>query len=392
MSDHPRDARLLFVMNTPATGGAERHTFDLADAITSHGFASTIFAMKAGSLRPRHTKLLQPEVPRTLPARLLDLSRAIRLGEPDVIVAVNERPMFASYLARWGARRPVPIAGISHTTVLRTPREKLLHRVYLPVINRLDGLIYISRNQAEYWTARGMVPRSETVILNGIDTGRFTPRERALHREASRSRLGLSDREIVLGMCAVLRPEKNHRQLVEAVAALRGTGMAAHALIVGDGPMRGAVEQAVSDLGMADHVTFTGMQADVRPLVAAFDVGILTSTAIETLSLSALEVMAMGIPMVMSDLGGASEIIDGSNGRLFPVGDLAALCRCLESLREGETRDEAGRRARDTVTARFDQARMVAEYAAYFRQLAASRGARLPGAGTPSRAAGSPDA
>lgn len=358
-------------MNTPATGGAERHTFDLADALGADGFAPTIFAMKAGPLRPERTRLLQPDGPRSLPARLLDLARAMRVHAPDVVVAVNERPMFASYLARWAARRPVPIVGISHTTVLRTRREKRLHRVYLPVINRLDGMVFISRNQAAYWTARGMSPRATTVILNGIDAGRFTPQERARHRAASRSRLGLSAGDVVLGMCAVLRPEKNHRQLVEAVAALRAAGMAAHALIVGDGPMRGAVEEAVSDLGLTGHVTFAGMQADVRPLVAAFDVGLLTSTAIETLSLSALEVMAMGIPMVMSDIGGASEIVDGANGRLFPVGDLAALCRCLEGFRDGAVRDEAGRRARDTVAARFDHARMVAEYAAHLRRLAA---------------------
>lgn len=360
----------MFVMNTPATGGAERHTFDLADALVTDGFASTIFTMKAGPLRPGHTRLLEPDRPRSLPARLLDLSRAIRLHQPDLIVAVNDRPMFAAYLARAASLRRMPAVGISHSTILRTRREERMHRIYMPVINRLDGVVFISRNQAAHWRQWGMSPRSEAVILNGIDTARFTPDERARHRGQTRSRLGLPDRAVVLGMCAVLRPEKNHRQLIEAVSALRGSGVPAHALIVGDGPMRGAVEQDVRDLGMEAHVTFAGMQADVRPLVAAFDIGILPSTAIETLSLSALEIMSMGIPMVMSDIGGASEIIDGRNGRLFPVGDLAALRRCLDDLLDPGIRGEAGRRARETVTSRFDHARMVAEYAAHFRRLA----------------------
>jgi glycosyltransferase involved in cell wall biosynthesis len=166
-----------------------------------------------------------------------------------------------------------------------------------------------------------------------------------------------------------MRPEKNHLQLLDAVARLHREGRDVRALLVGDGPMAPAIRSRARSLGIEDRVSMPGLQSDVRPFVAAFDVGIICSTAVETLSLSALETMAMGIPMVMSDLGGASEVVDGANGRIVPVGDLSGLCGALASFVDPASRKAAGARARATVEHRFSQDLMVGSYAAWFREL-----------------------
>jgi glycosyltransferase involved in cell wall biosynthesis len=114
--------------------------------------------------------------------------------------------------------------------------------------------------------------------------------------------LGLADGDYVVGMCAVFRPEKNHLQLVEAVAKLRARGIPARALLIGDGPMRPAIESRARDLGVAADVVIAGFHQDVRPLLAASDVVALPSTSVETFSLAALEAMALARPVVLSDI------------------------------------------------------------------------------------------
>lgn len=362
---------LLFVMNSPIVGGAERHTFELASALRARGREVSIFTMKDGpQAAPAGISLDKPEGARSLPARIFDLSRVLRRSKPSLIVAVNERPMFVASLARIMAFSATPIVAISHSTVLRNQHEERMQRVYTPFFNRIDGIVFISANQRRFWLERGFAPRRETTILNGIDLQRFSPTVRAEHRDATRAQYGFAPEDFVIGLCAVMRPEKNHVQIVEAVAALRKDGLPAKALLVGDGPMRATIAERAAALGIGDHVVLAGMHADVRPLIATFDVGALCSVSIETLSLAALEAMAMGVPMVMSDLGGASEIIDGENGRLFPVGDSAALLAALREFVPAERRVAAGLAARRTVEQLFDQRRMNDDYHAFLGSFA----------------------
>jgi glycosyltransferase involved in cell wall biosynthesis len=362
--------RVMFVMNTPVVGGAERHTFELASALHEGGWQPTVFAMKSGSLPPpKEIDLFQPAAPRRLFPRIADLAEAIRTVAPDLIVAVNERPVLAAVLARLQARRRMPIVAISHSTVLRNRKEEWMQRIYTPLFNRIEGVVFISQNQRRFWRERGFRPRDEVTILNGIDLDRFSPDIRALHREGTRREFGFAPTDFVIGLCAVMRPEKNHLQIVEAISRLRQQGVPARALLVGDGPMRRAVEERAAALGVAEHVVLAGMHGDVRPFIAAFDVGVLCSVSIETLSLAALETMAMGIPMVMSELGGASEVVDANTGRLFPVGDMDRLCQALMSLTLEDVRIKAGEAARRKVKDIFNYRDMVRSYSSYFSSL-----------------------
>ena len=243
MATGPLPPRLLFVMNSPIVGGAEQHTFQLAESLQARGCPSSIFAMKAGPARaPAGIDLLQPVRPRTLPRRIAELGKIIRDLRPDIVVAINERPVLASFAGRILSGRRVPIVAISHSTILRNRRERLMQLAYTPLFNRIESVVFISRNQRAYWTARGFAPRHDVTILNAVDLQRFSPEVRALHRSPTRERFGLGPDDIVIGLCAVMRPEKNHLQMVEAVASLRAEGVPVKALLVGDGPMRATIE------------------------------------------------------------------------------------------------------------------------------------------------------
>ena len=92
----------------------------------------------------------------------------------------------------------------------------------------------------------------------------------------------LRPRRTILGMSAVLRPEKNPLQLVDALALLRSRGIPARVLFIGDGEMRPALEARARAAGVAGEVLIAGLQSDVRPLVSACDAMTLCSTSIET--------------------------------------------------------------------------------------------------------------
>jgi glycosyltransferase involved in cell wall biosynthesis len=184
--------------------------------------------------------------------------------------------------------------------------------------------------------------------------------------------LGLADTDYMVGMCAVFRPEKNHLQLVEALARLRGRGIAARALLIGDGPMRPAIEARARSLGV--DIVITGLQGDVRPFLAASDALALCSTSVETFSLAALEAMALGRPVVLSDIGGAADMVrPGREGFLFPAGDTLALVERLAALADADLRCRIGASARETVEARFSERAMVDSYERLLQELALTR-------------------
>jgi L-malate glycosyltransferase len=368
--------KILFIINTPLVGGAERHTFDLSRSLNEIGFDSSVFAMKRGVVDHYDGgRLIQPSRAMGLRERIDELRQELEAEKYDLVVGVNERPIVAAFFARRASGIKPRIVGILHSTILRNWREELLQIVHFPLFRRIDSVIFISENQRRRWLQRGMAPSRHTTILNGVDVVRYSPRERDALTEEARGRLGVGPEVYLIGLSAVFRPEKNHLQMVDAIAQLRREGVNAAALFIGDGPMRGAIEARVSALNLGDAVLMPGMIQDVRPYIAATDVGVNCSVSIETVSLSALEILAMGVPMVMSEIGGASEIIDGENGLLFPAGDDDALLAALRHFSSGATRTAAGTAAREKIEERFDHRSMVAAYANYFQTF------RTPGRG-----------
>ena len=366
--------RIAFVLNSLQTGGAEIHTVGLAAALKARG----------------HDCLLAPLLPRTEidtrgveradiggnglgnVAAMLRLGNLLRDWRAERVIAVNERPLMYAHMSRVVGGPVLPTVAIYHTTDLQTGRQRFLHRLAEPMFARSDALVYVSGNQRRKWAADGLTARHVEIIRNGIDARRFSRAVAAKYRDRQRAALELAPGDYVVGLSAAFRPEKNHIQAVDAVGALRARNIAAKLLLVGDGPTMPQVRSHVSASGLDDVVIFAGRQADVVPYLSAFDVGLLASTAIETFSLAALEFMGLGVPGVLSDIGGASEMVDeGLTGHLFPAGDTAALVAALADLADPARRRAMGGAAAKKVQANFTHDKMVARYEALFREVGA---------------------
>ena len=218
-------------------------------------------------------------------------------------------------------------------------------------------------SSAEYWRAHGLRGKRDIVIQNGIDADHFTDRSTPQQKVATRAEFGFNPGDFVIGICAALRAEKAHGDLLRALKRLRESGIHAKVLIIGEGPLRGEIERLIAELKLTGHAVIAGHRNDVRPYIACCDVMTLTSHNVETFSIAALESMSLGKPLVLTRIGGAEEQVrHGINGFLYEPGDIAALAHLLRRLTAATDRLSMGAVAARDVRERFTIQRMVERF------------------------------
>jgi L-malate glycosyltransferase len=364
--------RIAFVTGSLVHGGAERQAITLANRLAERGHECHAIYVRNDPSQLGRLRLPPRSLVRCLHARRYFDAAAIshlhvllsRLA-PEVVLATNPYALMYASLASSGA----PLAVSLHSTYIRTLKEQLQMLAYRPLFWRAACAIFVAERQRRHWLARGLFGRRNRVIYNGVDHEHW----QAVNAAPLRRVLGFRDSDYVIGLSAVLRPEKNAVQLIDAVHRLKNLGLPARALFIGDGPQRGAVEARARALGVADRFVISGFQEDVRPFLSACDVVTLTSYT-EAFSLAAIEAMALGRPVVHAAVGGAAEMIhSGQDGWLFPVGDTATLVDRLVRLADPVARTRMGENARATVTARFTERAMVERYEQLLSELATPR-------------------
>lgn len=375
-----RPINLLFIVDSLDFGGAEKHAIELLNSLDIRRFRLSL-----AYLKNEFTLLPQLDVGRLAGgvfccnvSRKIDiravrqLATHIRENAVDIVVCSNTYPLFYGWLARIVARRSIRLVEIFHTSELGRMKDKIQMLFYRPLFRASDMLVYVCENQKKYWRSKGLSARQETVIHNGIDVRRFADRYTAEEKKSLRQSFGFGADDFMVGLCALLRPEKAHGDLLQAIASLRAGKLDVKCLFIGDGPERARIESAIQAMGLSPHVGITGILADVRGAIAACDVMALVSHH-ETFSIAALESMALGKPMIMSEIGGAAEqIIRGENGYLYQRGDIGALAHALQQLMESEKRGQMGEHARSSVAQKFSLGTMVDAYERLFVLLAES--------------------
>jgi glycosyltransferase involved in cell wall biosynthesis len=190
-------------------------------------------------------------------------------------------------------------------------------------------------------------------IRNGIDLVRVVP---TIERSTMRAQLGIAPDTFVVGTVGRLMPIKGFEYLIEAFAQLRRQqGLHESKLvIVGDGPLRGVLEQSTQSHRISHDVEFLGMRTDVYNVINVFDVFALSSLH-EGVPMVLLEAMALGVPIVASHVGGIPEILeDHQEALLVPAKNPEALAKAIGFLAESsEFRTELTRAARRRVETQF---------------------------------------
>ena len=374
--------RPLFVTGSLCHGGAERHAITLLNRLTERGHDCHAVYVKSEAGQIDRLRLGDNGSVRCLEAAhyfdrraLTDFAAHLARVLPSVVVAANSYALMYSWLALRLSRLRIPLVVTYHSTRLGA-KEHLQMLLYRLLFWTTDCSVFVCEKQRRHWLRRAVFSRRNEMIYNGVDTAEFVDRSTPAQRAELRSVLGFSGTDYVIGISARLSPEKNHVQLVEAVARLRGMGIPACALMIGEGDLRKRIESRARELEIQHDVVIAGLQQDVRPYISVCDVMLLCSHT-EAFSLAAIEAMAMGKPFVHSEVGGAAEMIrPGENGFLFPVGDTGALVDRLARLANRGERERMGSQARSRVEALFSEKTMIDRYEKLLLELQAMAAAQ----------------
>ena len=310
------------------------------------------------------------------------LRRYVHANKIATIVTVNPYPLaYACFGTLNNGASPVRVVASINTSEILSRREQRFMRLYSMLLRRCGHIVFGSRRQQELWVARyRLASARSSVIYNGVDSRYFSPDSVRESRAEVRARTGIPQDEPVIVCVGQLRPEKAHVRLVSAVAELNEAGeRPVHLLIVGDGAERDKIDQKIHETGTGQLVHMVGSTDDVRPYLKAADLFALTSIAVETFSNAALEAAAMGLPVVMSNVGGASEMFpDSENCLLYEKDDQPALVEALRSqLERIQTGASTGNSLRDIVKARYSLESMDADWCDVLWQKLADRQAKL---------------
>ena len=299
----------------------------------------------------------------------LRLLRLLRQERVDVLFIVNQ-PL-TQFWGTWCsllARVPVRISAIRSTgRINRSGRQWWVNRLTFPWMTRVTAQ---SQTHKTYLMERErVIPEKLEIVPNGVDLSRFPMDEEA---GSLRRAVGLSDGQPVVGIVAMLRPEKAHEVFLRSAACVLEQIPAARFLIVGDGPQRPRLEILAKTMGIDAQVQWLGARLDVPALVSVFDVAVLSShPVVETVSNAILEYMAAGKPIVATRVGSLPELVeDGRTGFLVEPGDWKAMAeRIVQLLQDRPLARRMGEAGQDKVRQQFTVERMVQQYEALFERL-----------------------
>jgi len=342
--------------NLEASGGTELNALRTAEQLVARGVRLTVVSMRAdGPARARYERAgvrVVPFVPggsvvsgaaRAQAARLAEFLRSERVD----VVHCHDRysNVFAGLGARLAARgadRPGLIT--SKRWTVGVLRNRLLNGIAYRASERV---LVNSTTVGHTLTGVEWTPRSRVIVVpNFLDDSAFVvppPAEVA----ALRAAWGVPAGAPLVGIVAVLRPEKDHASLMRAFARVAADRSDVRLAVVGGGECEDELRALVAALGIADRVHFVGHVVAAPRAQHALDVSVLSSLT-EGFPNSLLEAMAASRPTIATDVGGVRDaIVDGETGWLVPPGRpdtlAAAIARALDAPADAARVGAAGR-------------------------------------------------
>lgn len=371
--------KILFLIDYfHRTGGTERHLAHLVRSLPRDAFECTIvvFDMGENSLLDEvreagipviHFSVAREYTPFAL-VKAIALARLIRSTKADIVQTFHQKSdTYGALIAR--------LSGVEHIVSskrdigeLKRPRHFFLNRRLRFLFERV---IVVADAVAKIVLAKEQVDPDRIVkIYNGVDQTSFVPPTDA-ERSLERQRLGILPDDFVAGMVAGFRPEKNHDVLFDGAMRAVESIPRLKLLLLGAGPLLESYRAKFSGTEFGERIIFAGDVTDVPRYLRAMDVGCLIPGSNEGFSNSVVEKMAMGLPMIVSDVGGNAEAIEhGASGFVIPPRDAEAFASALiEIYQNPNRRRDMGVRSRQLVEQKFTLDRMVDMHQILYRAL-----------------------
>ncbi len=295
------------------------------------------------------------------------LNKILKINNVDILYVINQPlTQFWASICRKSSNVPILISSIHSMGMIDRRKRRIW--VNKLTFSSVDCVTALSKTHKEYLSKKeGISPNKIEIIPNGIDIENYKRTPNPLIKE----KLGIPATSPVVGIVAMLRPEKAHDIFIKAAKIVLGKTPKSHFLIIGDGSEREKLEGLTKTLGIDKKVHFLGVRHDIAQLIGVMDVAVLCSyPVVETLSISVLEYMASSKPVVATRVGSLSElVVDGVNGFLVNPGDTGSLATKIENLiKNKKLANQLGKNGLEKVVKCYTIERMVKGYELLFER------------------------
>ncbi|TAN45392.1 MAG: glycosyltransferase family 1 protein [Nitrospirae bacterium] len=360
---------LLHTESSKGWGGQENRTLRESLGLKKYG-VKTIFLCQPGSELSKRASAAGFEIRECRMEKSYDITafiKVLRTIKTDKIDIVNTH-----------SGRDSLIAGIAGRLSSRSPKIVRTRHLEMPITSRFTysllphKVVTVSDHVKRYLISKGVNPEDVISVPTGIDTAMFDPdrTEGTLKKE-----LGLSDSTPLVGTVAILRRKKGHHILLDAVPTVLKNMPDARFVFAGDGPQNENLKAKINELGIGDRVLMLGMRRDMPNILKSIDVFVLP-TLQEALGTSFIEAMAMGKPVIGSNVGGVGEVVrDSVNGYLVPPEDPAALAEAvLKMLGDKQKAGRMGLEGRQIAEQEFTTEKMCEKMYGLYMELLGRNG------------------
>ncbi|MDP2808741.1 MAG: glycosyltransferase family 4 protein [Rhodocyclaceae bacterium] len=355
------------ILHTEAScgwGGQEIRILEESRGLIGRGHEVTVACPAHARMTAEAARFAVPVIALPIEFKTIAGFRALRSylasHAPDVVNTHSSADSWLVGLACATIRNPPPVVRTRHISapVSGNPFNRWLYRRAGAVVTAGESL------RRHLLAVLDLDPARVVSVPTGIDTERFAPADRA----AAKLALGLDPAQRHLGIVATLRSWKGHLFLLDAFAQLNRLDL--QLLIVGEGPMRGPIEEKIAALGIRERVTLTGQRSDPERWLQAMDVFCLPSYANEGVPQAILQAMLCGLPIVTTPIGAILEAVThGNTALVVPPRDAAALAGAIACLLDDAVlAARLGEAARRVASADFSREAMLDRMETIFRQ------------------------
>jgi glycosyltransferase involved in cell wall biosynthesis len=300
------------------------------------------------------------------------LWKIMKTERPDIVHTHTSK---AGFLGRWAAY----FAGVP--IVIHTPHGHVFHSYFNPVITKIfivaerissvitDKIITLTERERDEHIHEKIAPAEKFVTIpSGVSLERFN--NIRVDIKEKRGELGIPDDAFVIGTVGRLVPIKGHQYLISALPGIIKKFPRTVLLLVGDGHLKPKLEEQAKSLNIRDYIIFCGWRHDIPEVITLFDILVFPSLN-EGMGRVLIEGMALGKPIIASDVGGIKNLIKkGINGILVPPADEKALEEALLHLMENSSlADKLGKEGKNIAFPDFDASTMVTKIDNLYREL-----------------------
>jgi glycosyltransferase involved in cell wall biosynthesis len=348
-----------------------RNESGLGEGMAKLGHEATVIAAEIGGKkgaqahrlvqqtnRPYHIEVV-PSFPFTsLNPLPLGVRERLKALEPDVVHSSEDTDLLT--VMTFKATRALKLPFILSTERYYVPKfpksvgYRLVEAAWTQRIRReADAVTTHSTIQKAFWAARGLDRRDVEMIPVGVWTDRFSPGKSEFLRENFK----IGPDALVGFTVGRMTPYKDYPTMMKAMRAVIDRDASVHLLVAGFGPKRDRIVGMARELGLGANVHFFNQKiahAQMPEVLRSADFYLQTSS-VEPFGISVVEAMAVGIPVVVTDVGGMSDTVeDGVVGLKVASGDSVALAERILQLRDPELRARLGGAGRARALERFD--------------------------------------